>query len=180
MLRVKDLFLEMKNKFILKKVFVNATHWVTMAEGYDRITYADTIPFIPPITCGKVVKIYDGDTITIASKLPGLDPDNWYRFSVRLAGIDCPEMKSKSDSEKETAQLAKEFVVDSIMCKVVRLENVVMEKYGRLLARLFYTNDSGQEVCLNDQLVEQRLAVAYDGGTKTSPANWREYHDASL
>ena len=26
--------------------------------------------FVPPITNGKVIKVYDGDTITIASKMP--------------------------------------------------------------------------------------------------------------
>jgi hypothetical protein len=28
------------------------------------------IPFVPPITSGTVIKVYDGDTITITSKLP--------------------------------------------------------------------------------------------------------------
>ena len=34
------------------------------------IEWSQTIPFIPPITQGIVIKVYDGDTITIASKLP--------------------------------------------------------------------------------------------------------------
>ena len=41
-----------------------------MTDYLDIIEYNDTIPFIPPITCGKVIKVYDGDTLTLASKLP--------------------------------------------------------------------------------------------------------------
>jgi endonuclease YncB( thermonuclease family) len=147
-------------------------------ENWEQITYADTVPFIPPITIGKVVKIYDGDTITIAGRIPG--QSTLYRFSVRLAGIDCPEMKSKTVSEKEMAQEAKAFVVSRIMGAVVKLQHVEMEKYGRLLARVLYVDASGTEMCINDQLCEQRLAVSYDGGTKICPTNWREYYDLNL
>ena len=35
----------------------------------EEVNYEDTIPFIPPITHGKVIKVYDGDTITIAALL---------------------------------------------------------------------------------------------------------------
>ena len=40
--------------------------------SWDNVTYEDTVPFIPPITSGKVVKVYDGDTLTIAGRLPGV------------------------------------------------------------------------------------------------------------
>ena len=57
--------------------------------------WKDTIPFIPPISGGVVIKVYDGDTITIASKLP-YKKSPLYRFSVRLNGIDSPEIKGVS------------------------------------------------------------------------------------
>jgi endonuclease YncB( thermonuclease family) len=64
----------------------------TRQEKYlETVAYHDTIPFIPPITSGKVIKVYDGDTVTIASKLP-YDNSPIYRFSIRLLGIDSPEM----------------------------------------------------------------------------------------
>lgn len=63
----------------------------TKEKYLETINYVDTIPFVPPITSGKVIKVYDGDTITIASKLP-YDHSPIYRFSVRLLGIDSPEM----------------------------------------------------------------------------------------
>ena len=55
------------------------------------VEYKNTTPFIPPVTSGKVIKVYDGDTITIASTLPFRDNRNTiYRFSVRLGDIDSP------------------------------------------------------------------------------------------
>ena len=49
--------------------------------------------FIAPINSGRVIKVYDGDTITVASKIPGLKKSPIYKFSIRLNGIDCPEMR---------------------------------------------------------------------------------------
>ena len=136
----------------------------------ENITYKDTIPFIPPITEGKVVKVYDGDTITIATKLP-YENSPYYRFSVRLKGIDCPEMKTKNKDEKECATIARDFLREILMNKMVILKEIELEKYGRILA----------DVYLNEQnisliLCEKKLAVKYDGGTKQSPDNWMEYY----
>ena len=129
------------------------------------------IPFIPPVDKGMVIKVYDGDTITIASKLP-YQSSPLYRFSVRLNGIDCPEIKGKDDNEKECAQIAKKCLSDLILHKMVTLKNVKTEKYGRLLAEVYL-----EDLHLNKYMIEQRLAVAYDGGTKISPCNWMNYYN---
>lgn len=139
--------------------------------GLENITYKDTIPFVPPITRGKVVKVYDGDTLTVASRLPYLSSP-LFRFQVRLAGIDCPEMKTKNESEKQVALLAKEFISSRVLNKMVELQNVETEKYGRLLARVYCDGR-----CLNDELCEQNLAVGYQGGTKQSPEDWLQYYN---
>ena len=67
------------------------------------IELKDTVPFTFPIENGQVIKVYDGDTITIASKLP-YDASPLYRLSVRLNGIDTPEIKGKNDDEKESGK----------------------------------------------------------------------------
>lgn len=165
-----------KNRALYFKTCTHKRMAAITPENWDSVSYAVTVPYIPPITRGKVVKVYDGDTITVASKVPG--SDTWYRFSVRLAGIDCPEIKSKTASEKQVAQLAKQFVISQIMDQVVTLENVEMEKYGRLLAQVWYEDSYSRErLCLNEELCKRWLAVAYNGGTKTSPEDWREYLD---
>ena len=41
----------------------------------------DLPEFIPPVNSGRVVKVYDGDTITVASKIPNLKNSKIYKFS---------------------------------------------------------------------------------------------------
>jgi hypothetical protein len=84
------------------------------------ISYEETIQFVPPIKKGVVIKVYDGDTITIASKLPYKESPI-YRFSVRLAGIDCPEIKGKNENERTIAELAKKELSNLIMNKELKL-----------------------------------------------------------
>ena len=136
----------------------------------DDITYKTSIPFVPPIRFGKVVKVYDGDTITVATRLYENSPI--YRFQVRLAGIDCPEMKTHNEPEKQCAKLAKQLISDTCLNQIVELRDVELEKYGRILAKV-YCN----QVCLNDLLCDSHLAVAYDGGTKKCPDDWMQYYN---
>lgn len=141
-----------------------------MEDGSD-IKWEDTVEFTFPITGGRVIKCYDADTITIASKLP-YDASPMYRLSVRLNGIDTPEIKGKgiSDEEKEAAKIARDFVSNLVMNKFVRLENIQSEKYGRILADVFIG-----DVHLNELLIKERYAVKYDGGTKIKPVSWTKY-----
>ena len=169
---------------------------------YD-ITYKDTIIFKLPITNGKVIKVYDGDTITIATKLPyatgmsnqerphelwrrffgymnpfrtlcaprSQENSPFYRFSVRLRGIDCPELRTKNENEKHCAILAKDMIHNHIYQKIVTLENVAYDKYGRVLADVFLDGTN-----ITDVLIDKRLAVVYDGGTKHCPDDWLAYY----
>ena len=141
-----------------------------MEDGSD-IKWEDTVEFTFPIKGGRVIKCYDADTITIASKLPYNDSP-MYRLSVRLNGIDTPEIKGKgiSDEEKEAAKQARDFVSNLVLNKFVRLENIESEKYGRILADVFIG-----DIHLNNLLLKERYAVKYDGGTKIKPASWLKY-----
>lgn len=125
----------------------------------DSLTYANTIPFIPPIEIGKVIKVYDGDTITIGSILLNKP----YRFSVRLRGIDTPEMKGGNAHEKELAIKARDELSKRIMNKIVKLKNIETEKYGRILADVYL-----EEECMNEWLINEGHAKKYDGGHKES------------
>jgi len=126
--------------------------------------------FIPPITRGRVIKCYDGDTITIATYLP-IPNSPLFKFSVRLLGIDCPEIRGKNESEKKCALLAKKFIEDKLLGNIVTLENVALEKYGRILADVIFDGAS-----LSNLLVTNKLAVRYDGGRKEVPDDWMHYH----
>ena len=160
----------------------NEMHPLTSSKNMDEISMNDnkqiiwkhTIEFVAPIEKGFVIKVYDGDTITIASKLP-YESSPLYRFAVRLNGIDCPEIKGKDENEKECAQIAKKEMNDLIMNKIVTLKNVQTEKYGRILADVYIG-----DLHLNQHMIEKRLAVTYDGGTKMKPTNWMNYYSNGL
>jgi len=142
--------------------------WKT--NGND-IKWDDTCEFIFPVDGGRVIKVYDGDTITIAAKMPFKTMTGpIFRFSVRLIGIDTPEMTGKTADEKQAAQAAKKFVSDLILNKYVSLKNVKNEKYGRILADVFI-----EDIHLNDLLLKEKLAIPYDGSTKKKPVSWLKY-----
>lgn len=139
---------------------------VPLTTDFSGISYENTIPFVPPITEGKVIKVYDGDTITIAAKLP-YPQSPMYRIAVRLNGIDTPEIKGQTQKEKDLAKHIRDALKVKIMDKIVILKNTSQEKYGRLLADVYLDN-----ICINDWLIEQGFAVKYDGGTKERPDEW--------
>jgi len=155
--------------YLDKKSLYDSTDWLNNPD--IQINWKDTIQFVPPIEKGKVIKVYDGDTITIASKLP-YPTSILYRFSVRLNGIDCPEIKGKDENEKQCAQIAKQEMSELVLNKIVTLKNLQTEKYGRILADIYLG-----DLHLNKHMLDKRLAVFYDGGTKISPKNWMDYYN---
>ena len=142
---------ENKNK---KKVSFNTISYL------QNITYKETEPFIPDIRFAKVVKVYDGDTITVAAKLP-FENSPIYRFSVRLRSIDSPEIKGKSKKECDLAIEARDALHHLIYGKIIELRNNGKEKYGRLLADLYYN-----DIHINKWMVDNGYAINYDGGKK--------------
>ena len=136
------------------------------------IEYKNTTPFIVPLKKGTVVKVYDGDTITVANTLPIIDDDTIYRFSVRLNGIDTPEIKGKNEDEKQAAKNARDALSKLILHKEIELKNVSSEKYGRLLADIYLG-----DIHLNQWMIDERYAVKYDGGHKECPESWLKYKE---
>ena len=122
-------------------------------------------PFVPPISNGIVTNVYDGDTFTLVSKLP-YNNSPLYKFKVRIAGIDCPEIRGKTQEEKDMAQAAKKEVMELILYKEVTLENIGLEKYGRLLADVTVKIDDNTKVNIGQHLLNKGLAKVYNGGTK--------------
>lgn len=107
----------------------------------------------------KVIKVYDGDTITIAAPHDG----NFCKFNVRIFGIDCDEIKGGTEETKHNAKLAKRYVSALILDKIIDIEviNDEHEKFGRLLAKVSIDGTS-----VADKLLSLGLARAYDGGKK--------------
>ncbi len=112
----------------------------------------------------RFVKNYDGDTITV--DLKDQHPLFGDDISVRVAGIDTPEIRGKCAQEKELAREAKKIVKDLLEnARTVKLKNVRRGKYFRIVADVYAGRKN-----IADVLVKKKLAVRYDGGTKTY--NW--------
>ena len=113
-------------------------------------------------------KVLDGDTIDVTIDL-GFDL--YKKERVRVAGVDTPEKRTRNLEEKElgidaTNWLKKELedVLAGDDELIVRTElHGGVGKYGRLLGWL-YVGD--EELSLNEQMITQGYAHAYDGGTK--------------
>lgn len=106
---------------------------------------------------GKVVKVYDGDTIHVVFYL-GCKP---YRWKCRLLGIDTPEIKTKLKDEHEAAIKAKEKLSELILNKIITINCSNFDKYGRLLITIYKSG-----VNINEFMIRQGHAYKYDGGTK--------------
>ena len=130
------------------------------------ITYKETEIFIPQIRFAKVIKVYDGDTITVAAKLP-FDESPIYRFSVRLRSIDSPEIKGLSEKECQLASESRDALNHLIFGKIIELRHNGKEKYGRLLADVYYN-----DIHVNKWMVDNGYAVKYDGGKKVRGDDW--------
>ena len=116
----------------------------------------------------KIKKVLDGDTIDVVIDL-GFDLAKTER--VRIAGVDTQEKRTRNLEEKalglDATNWLKEKLNQTIKGEdelVVRTELVGgVGKYGRLLGWL-YVGDS--DISLNEQMIEEGYAWAYDGGTK--------------
>ena len=117
--------------------------------------------FYPPIKKGRVIRVYDGDTITIAARVPLLKNRDIYKFSIRLNRIDCPEIKTKNNEEKLYALRVRDLLSEKIMNKMVKVEILKTDKYGRYLAEIYYKREN-----ISDWLLNNRYAIPYDGGKK--------------
>ena len=95
--------------------------------------------------------------------LSGLHPIIGEKISIRVNGIDTPEIKGKCEKEKYDAQQAKEMVADILKdAEKIELKNMERGKYFRIAADVIVDGES-----LGDMLIEAGMAVRYDGGKKT-------------
>ena len=114
----------------------------------------------------KFVKNYDGDTFTVNLRCRA--KIFCKSMSVRIKGIDAPEIKGKTECEREMAQKAKLFVFEALnKAKPLTLTNCTKDKYFRINCDVIFNEESN----LAQQLLDKKLVIAYDGGTK-QPIDW--------
>jgi len=116
----------------------------------------------------EIKKVLDGDTIDVIIDL-GFDLAKTER--VRIAGVDTPEKRTRNLEEKALGIDATEWLKDKLEGAIDGDDDLVIRtelvggvgKYGRLLGWL-YIGDA--DVSLNEQMITEGYAWAYDGGTK--------------
>lgn len=122
------------------------------------------------MTDALVTGAYDGDTLSVEADIwPALV---WVG-SVRVLGMDTPEIRGQCEQEKARAILARDHVRTLLTDKTVRLTDVDNDKYGgRVVARVhLYDEDLGEWQGLADHMIELGLARAYDGGQRQGWCN---------
>ena len=116
----------------------------------------------------EINKVLDGDTIDVTIDL-GFDL--YKKERVRVAGVDTPEKRTRDLEEKALGIDATNWLKEKLDGALAGDDDLVIRtelvggvgKYGRLLGWL-YLGDGA--VSLNEQMIEEGYAWAYDGGTK--------------
>ena len=140
------------------------------------------------ILLAKVVYVYDGDTVHCVVKLN----NQLTKFNCRLLGIDSPEVAPKNIVDKEARQQevssaikSRNYLIERVtdqkvddniskkdvkeLCKkstkLVSIKCHEFDKYGRLLIEIYDMENMNKSINMN--MIDNKYAVAYDGGTKT-------------
>ena len=116
----------------------------------------------------EINRVLDGDTIDVTIDL-GFDL--YKKERVRVAGVDTPEKRTRDLEEKELGIHATNWLKEKLEGALAGDDDLVIRtelvggvgKYGRLLGWL-YLGDAA--VSLNEQMITEGYAHAYDGGTK--------------
>ncbi|PCI26305.1 nuclease [Candidatus Kaiserbacteria bacterium] len=110
--------------------------------------------------CVKYLKNYDADTVTV--EIPNVHPLLGKKISIRIIGVDTPELRTKNQCEKKLGYIAKNKVAAILRgAKRIDLINVKRGKYFRIVGDLIVDGLS-----LSTYLLKEKLAYPYDGGTK--------------
>ena len=108
----------------------------------------------------SLISAYDGDTFYI--DILSCDIDVFCKhISVRVRGVDCPEIKGGSAETKVLAKQAKAFTKNFLKGGKILLRNCGRDKYFRLLCDVKVNGKS-----LGEELLKAGHAIPYNGGTK--------------
>ena len=116
----------------------------------------------------SIDKVVDGDTIDVTIDL-GFDL--YKKERVRVAGVDTPEKRTRNLEEKALGLDATAWIKNKLEGAVDGDDDLIIRteldggvgKYGRLLGWL-YIGDA--TVSLNEKMIDEGYAWAYDGGKK--------------
>ena len=130
-------------------LFGGTTQAGTTSEDIEACPMAPT----DDATRATVKRAVDGDTIELKEPVDGYD-------TVRLIGVNTPEMEGEDGSPEPGAQEASEFTANALEEQEVVLETdeEVEDPYGRLLAYAWLVPETGEPELFNRTLVADGYA----------------------
>lgn len=112
------------------------------------------------ITVCQIVSVYDGDTFKV--DVPGWPDIVGKNMSIRIYGIDTPEIKGTSGRIKDTALRARTELTNILTFgKLIELRNMRRGKYFRIIADVYV---DGKNVA--KAMIDKGLAKEYYGGAR--------------
>lgn len=140
----------------------------TLQKYKESVNQASSYIFQNLKTVAYCFKVIDGDTIKCL-----IDYNNTYlKVIVRLDGVDTAEKKSINEAERKLALSASAFTKRLLEDKLVELEFLSTDKYGRHLCNVYQISKTNSNIeisgaSVSQQLVDNNLANLYDGGKKS-------------
>jgi endonuclease YncB( thermonuclease family) len=131
----------------LKGVFNSLCVFISLAVfniflAFPLLSFADQF---------KVVRVYDGDTITVV--------EDGKEITIRLVGIDAPEISRKKHVPGQPFCLkAKEYLSALVLNKVVNIKFYGKDGSGKSLGEIF-----AEKVNINIEIINAGLAEVYRG-----------------
>ena len=156
--RTKKLVIVSLSVMAVLSVVILSIAWATdylLEEKIDEAMLSSENLFT--LSPDQIVEVYDGDTFKI--NLPQQVPIFGDELSIRLAGVDTPEMKGTSDEVKALAMQARELTEKALEgADKIELRNPQRGKYFRIVSEVWIDGES-----LADMLKAKGLAKDYDG-----------------
>lgn len=147
----------MKQLILIAGVILGINAW---ADETQDVAVGRCAHTTDSFNCVKFIKNYDGDTLTV--NIPSVHPLIGQKITVRVEGIDAPEMETTDACERKAAIRA-QHEAEKFLATANRidLKQTKRDKYFRVLADVKADGKS-----LAQHLLDEGLAVAYDGGHK--------------
>lgn len=132
---------------------------VTRLREVDPKTVA-TVPYTDRLYEGLVIKVYDGDTITVMFTP---EPGKFIKKNIRVEGIDTPEIKRASALEMKAGKAVADKIRTLLLNNIYWLKITKYDKYGGRMVGTIYINP---KTTLGDYLIEKGWAKPYFGKAK--------------
>jgi endonuclease YncB( thermonuclease family) len=107
----------------------------------------------------KIVSVHDGDSVHAVFEMFGTH----YNWVCRIAHVDTPEVTTKNIKEKEFGLFVRDKLRELIMNKIVKLNCLEFDKYGRLLVEISVPDLKPK---VHEWLIDNKYAYTYEGKTK--------------